>query len=85
VASVHLLSCPQCGETENLGLNETYRAMHPIRAELREGVLSLIATHALATACPSQWFDDGAGDYSLHCWSCAHDWDLPAGTDIDWA
>jgi hypothetical protein len=84
VASDHRLSCPRCGETESLELNETYRAMHPILAELREGVLTLVAAHALATACPSQWFD-GAEDHSRHCWRCAHDWALPAGIDIDWA
>jgi len=63
--------CPKCGNDGTrapLTITETYSAYHP--ASVRDG--RLVLQHALATVCPSGWFDDGASDYAAHCWACAH-------------
>jgi len=65
------LRCPKCGNDgmrAPLTITETYSAYHP--ASVRDG--RLVLQHALATVCPSVWFDDGAGDYAAHCWACAY-------------
>jgi len=63
--------CPKCendGTRAPLTIKETYSAYHP--ATVRDG--RIVLQHALATVCPSVWFDDGASDYAAHCWACAY-------------
>lgn len=73
------IACPACGDAGQLSVAETYTAFHPARSEPGR----IVAAHALTTQCPSEWFDDGADDYTLHCWNCAHRWDVPANVEID--
>jgi hypothetical protein len=77
-------ACPRCRWTASVVLTETYVASHPARAERRNGVLTLVATNALATDCPFENFNEGLEDYSLHYSHCGHDWDVPAPLEIDW-
>lgn len=72
------IACPACGDAGNLSVTETYTAFHPARSDGG----TLVASHALLTKCPSEWFDDGDADYQLHCWGCAHRWDVPHGTVV---
>lgn len=64
--------CPKCGneDIERLEIKETYSAYHPIDA-VNDGKLYI--ENALTTTCPSEHFDDGAGDYRVLCKECIHE------------
>lgn len=86
--------CPQCNneDVEELEITETYTAYHPIRSFTDSGDSGepeLEIENALASRCPSEHFDDGAGDYRVHCRSCLHngtpaEFRLPATAIWEW-
>lgn len=80
--------CPKCGndDIERLEIRETYSAYHPISA-VNDGKLYI--ENALTTTCPSEHFDDGAGDYRVLCKECIHEntpeaFGLPPADEWEW-
>lgn len=79
--------CPKCGhdDPEYLQITESYTAYHPIDS-LTD---TLNVENALSRRCPSENFDDGAGDYGVHCTQCLHagtpeEFGLPDSSEWDW-
>lgn len=75
------IRCPNCQSTADLSVRETYRAYHPARSSA-DG-RTILAGNALAMRCVSEWMDDGDEDFTMHCWSCAHGWPMPAGVTLE--
>lgn len=68
---VPLPRCPSCGcsNLDEICVKETFSAHHPIRVADKTGA---VVANALGTPSPSQYFDDGEGDYEGHCHKCGH-------------
>lgn len=94
--------CPKCGnaDPDEIEIVETFSAYHPIRSveyldahaglkrELLDGA-TLNVENALGTTCPSEHFDEGAGDYKAHCRACQHTdetnaFGLPPAEEWEW-
>lgn len=66
--------CPRCSNRSDIRIKESYTAHHPVRG-VKSGQLQV--ENALRTSSPSEWFDEGAGDYVACCGNCGHTGPIP--------